>query len=317
MMKLTLLFLSLFSACAVRALPSLKDIPSQDIDLLEDAEEDSEEIDVNSINTYILYTRENPSSGQFLVDGDVESIKASNFKANVNTVVLAHGWLGNEETGMNTAITEAYLNKEDVNVIILDWKPLARRNYVTSVRGVPNVGQALGKFIAFLSSTTGASYSTMHLVGFSLGAHVVGNAGRQLEGKVARITGLDPAGPLWTVNSNKINKGDAQYVENIHTDGNLDYSLGIGMAVGDVDFFPNGGSSQPGCLNTRTCSHNRAWRFFAASITYNHFEGRHCESLTQFMTNRCRGESLNMGSTELHKNGSGRYRLKTGRRYPY
>lgn len=39
-----------------------------------------------------------------------------------------------------------------------------------------------------------ANLDSVHFVGFSLGAHVVGYAGNYLRGKVARVTGLDPAG---------------------------------------------------------------------------------------------------------------------------
>lgn len=76
-----------------------------------------------------------------------------------------------------------------MNIIVLDWSRLAQSNYVTAVAGVPAIGVGLGRFLAFLNSTTGAPFELMHLIGFSLGAHVVGNAGRELDGKVARITG--------------------------------------------------------------------------------------------------------------------------------
>lgn len=57
------------------------------------------------------------------------------------------------------------------------------------MRGVPDVGRGLGQFLAFLNRVTGAPFTSMHLVGFSLGAHLVGNAGRELGGRAARITG--------------------------------------------------------------------------------------------------------------------------------
>lgn len=74
-------------------------------------------------------------------------------------------------------------------MIVVDWERLAGSDYVTASFGVPAVGQGLGKFLAFLNTVTEAPYSSMHLVGFSLGAHVVGNAGKELGGQVARITG--------------------------------------------------------------------------------------------------------------------------------
>lgn len=82
----------------------------------------------------------------------------------------------------------AFLEDNDVNVIVVDWSKLANKNYITAKLGVPDVGTALGQFINWLV-TLGVSYDTVHLVGFSLGAHVVGNAGRETNSRVRRITG--------------------------------------------------------------------------------------------------------------------------------
>lgn len=80
------------------------------------------------------------------------------------------------------------MNTFDVNLIIVNWSRLAIAGYVSAANAVPGVGRHLGRFVAFLNSL-GAPYSTMHLIGFSLGSHVVGNAGRFVGGRVARITG--------------------------------------------------------------------------------------------------------------------------------
>ncbi|XP_063626996.1 pancreatic triacylglycerol lipase-like [Cydia splendana] len=268
-------------------------------------------------NLYQLFTRSNPDSLQTLVINDAQSIHNSNFNPADPTVVIAHGWLSNQETNLNSVIREAYLEKGDYNVIVLDWSRLAISNYITAARGVPAVGRGLGEFLRFLHETTGAPYSSMHLVGFSLGAHLVGNAGRELGGAVARVTGLDPAGPLWYTSSERLGSNDGVYVEAIHTDGGITVGgLGIGSAIADADFFANGGSSQPWCL-TNICNHNRAWRYFAASVTYDHLTGRECSNILQLNLNTCRGQSLNMGNADLTKSGSGSYRVNTARRYPY
>lgn len=73
-------------------------------------------------------------------------------------------------------------------MIVLDWERLANRNYVTAKNGVPAVGRGLGQFISWLVSI-GASYDAMHLVGFSLGGHLIGSAGRETGSRVRRITG--------------------------------------------------------------------------------------------------------------------------------
>ncbi|KOB76966.1 Neutral lipase [Operophtera brumata] len=238
-----------------------------------------------------------------LVMNDANSIRNSNFNANVPTVVIVHGWLSNQNTDINPVIRDAYLGKSDVNVIVLDWRRLAISNYVTAANGVPAVGRGLGQFLAFVSSVNGARLDSIHLVGFSLGAHLVGNAGRELGGRVARVTGLDPAGPLWNYNRDRLNENDGVYVEAIHTDGGYTVGgLGIGTVVANADFFPNGGISQPACL-TNICNHNRAWELFAATVSYNHLIGNLCTSNLQITFNNCRGEALHMGNDNLRKWG--------------
>ncbi|KAJ0175088.1 hypothetical protein K1T71_009229 [Dendrolimus kikuchii] len=275
-----------------------------------------EEIERNPANNeYTLFTRRNQFIGQTLVINNANSITRSNFNANVPTIVIVHGWLSNHNTEPNPSVRRAYLAKSDVNVISVDWRRVAASDYVTAAAGVPGIGRGVGDFLLFLNRVTGAAFTNMHLIGFSLGAHVVGNAGRQIGGRAARITGLDPAGPLWAYNSNRLSPNDGVYVEAIHTDGGYG-GLGIGSAIAQVDFFPNGGNSQPGCL-TSLCNHNRAFELFAATVTYNHLVGQECSSTLQITWNTCRGRSLHMGNDDLRKTGSGMYRLDTGRSYPY
>jgi len=78
-----------------------------------------------------------------------------------------------------------------------------------------------------------ASAADFHLIGFSLGAHVAGFAGKKVQEsgkqlKVGRITGLDPASPGFDFDSPdvRLDKADAKFVDVIHTDTNT--LLGIG-----------------------------------------------------------------------------------------
>lgn len=91
---------------------------------------------------------------------------------------------------MNPLITSAFLAVMDCNVIVVDWRALANSAYNTAAAGVPSVGQHLGNFVNWLFNTAGGNWNQVHFVGFSLGAHVVGNAGRQVSGRAARITGM-------------------------------------------------------------------------------------------------------------------------------
>ncbi|XP_050671079.1 pancreatic triacylglycerol lipase-like isoform X2 [Leptidea sinapis] len=265
-------------------------------------------------NQYWLFTRNNPNNHQLIVNGNANTIWNSNYRANRQTKVVVHGWNSNGNSAINPMITSAFLAVSDVNVIVVDWRGAANGAYTTSVWAVPGVGQFLGNFLTWLVNTTGGNWNNFHLIGFSLGAHVVGNAGRTLGARTPRVTGLDPAGPQWGGNRNALNRGDGTYVECIHTDGGL---LGIMDPIADADFYPNGGrSNQPGCGGS-TCSHSRAYELFASSVRSNRFTGRRCNNLQEARDVRCTGATLMMGNNQLGKRGAGLYGLVTGGSWPF
>ncbi|XP_041975195.1 lipase member H-A-like isoform X2 [Aricia agestis] len=266
-------------------------------------------------NQYWLFTRRNPNNAQILVINNANSVSSSNYNGALPTKVIVHGWNNNGNSPMNPLITQAFLAVGDFNVIVLDWSRLANNPlYSTAAAGVPNVGQHLGNFLIWLFNTAGGNWNNLHLVGFSLGAHVVGNAGRTASGRPGRVTGLDPAGPSWGGNSLALNTNSGVYVESIHTDGGF---LGIMDAISNADFYPNGGKNpQPGCWIS-TCSHGRAPELFASSVRTNHFIGRQCGNIWEAELSTCNGGSLHMGNAVMGKRGSGIYGLRTGSNWPF
>lgn len=125
----------------------------------------------------------------------------------------------------------------------------------------------------------------------SLGAHIAGIAGKNVRrGRINHIIGLDPAGPLFTVNNvaGRLDAGDANYVEVMHTNGQtlLVPGSGIGQPIGHADFFVNGGQWQPGCF-TALCSHGRAVEFYVESIQNNAFWAFECATRNTISANSC------------------------------
>merc|ERR1712121_97489 len=134
----------------------------------------------------------------------------------------------------------------------------------------------------------------MHLVGHSLGAHLVGHAGKVFKDtakrSLGRVTGLDPAGPRFEsgpilsyikeLHTNRISTESASFVDIIHTEGSFSPSTvsvkprsGDLFQLGHFDFYPEGGEAQPGCTNILEdaeafgiCSHMRAVYYYLASI---------------------------------------------------
>ena len=82
-----------------------------------------------------------------------------------------------------------YLKFQDCNFISVDWEKLANApNYHRAVNDVKLVGEATGDLITFLNKF-GTAQEKFHLVGFSLGSHVVGKAASSVAFDITRVTG--------------------------------------------------------------------------------------------------------------------------------
>lgn len=89
-----------------------------------------------------------------------------------------------------------------------------------------------------------------------------------------------------------LSKDDAEYVQVIHTNGG---TLGVLLQSGTVDFYPNGGTQQPGCengmLKQEICSHHRSWQLFHDSIIDPaSFPAIKCASFDDFMNQENGGD---------------------------
>ncbi|CAB3239798.1 unnamed protein product [Arctia plantaginis] len=208
-------------------MPDSEGIP-QLIDLHEPAQDDLVQARSGANNAYWLFTRQNRNNHQVLTHGNINSIRQSNYMSNRPLKVIVHGFISSGNSDINPLLTSAFLDNQDCNVIVVDWSRGARPTYTSAVRIVPSVGQFLGNFLVWLINNAGGNWNNVHLVGFSLGAHVVG---------------LDPAGPQWGLNAVALNRNDGQYVEAIHTNGGR---YGIFDRSADADFYPNGGRLSAG-----------------------------------------------------------------------
>ncbi|XP_074031951.1 lipoprotein lipase [Leptinotarsa decemlineata] len=197
------------------------------------------------------------------------------------TVIFIHGFTEASPGQSGQEIRDAYLSKrENFNVILLDWSELATFPwYQVAVVNVKHVAQRLREFIEIFNDSGEIPIQNLHVIGFSLGCHIAGIAGKLLRKdlRIPRITGLDPALPEFSLKdiSKRLNSNDAEYVDVIHTDSGI---FGFPLSVGHADFYPNGGRAlQPGCQpsylvrqrivdQVLACSHVRAWRLYAESV---------------------------------------------------
>jgi pancreatic triacylglycerol lipase len=104
----------------------------------------------------------------------------------------------------------------------------------------------------------------------------------------------------------------------MHTNG---WTLGFGEPLGQADFFPNYGRSQPGCGVdlTGSCAHGRAPTFFAESLNNNQFIAQRCASFDEVNNGRCTVQSSGhrMGGEPANSGLQGFFYLTTNSNSPF
>lgn len=206
------------------------------------------------VSKFSLRTADTPDDDMcYIVPGIPETIKECNFNPETQTFIVIHGWTvtGMFESWVPKLVSALYDRVPTANVIVVDWLSRANQHYPTSAAYTKLVGRDVAKFVTWIQNELQLPWDRVHLLGYSLGAHVAGIAGDLTNHKISQITGLDPAGPTFehADEQSTLSRGDAQFVDVLHTNtrGSPDRSIGIQRPVGHIDIYPNGGTFQPGC----------------------------------------------------------------------
>ncbi|CAL8110507.1 unnamed protein product [Orchesella dallaii] len=271
----------------------------------EEEEEGLQSNDPNSVAFYLYPSAENTSYEEEIRIGESDSLLESGYSPTKSPIFLIHGFVNNYTCKFSQRVKNAFLEAgygDRYNIIVVDWGALSTPKnqtnlgltplndlaknpfYQAAVKNVPKVGGRISEFIDFLITESYLdSPTSVYLIGFSLGAQVAGTAGYEVKQNmseaIGRITGLDPAGPLYqsqTNNALKLESSDASFVDIIHTNrGQSGYDGNIGHA----DFYPNGGGpNQNDCIDVGNdgwvtsnvagvCAHNRCWVYYIKSLT--------------------------------------------------
>ncbi|XP_032528997.2 pancreatic triacylglycerol lipase-like [Danaus plexippus] len=266
-------------------------------------------------NVYHLFTRENPRVSQPLMPNNVNLLSRSNYKSIRRTIVLIHGWMNSATSNFNSVLLRALLAAEDVNVIVVDWSSGSNSLQYREVNAnAISSGSAVAQFINWLNQNTGSVLAQYHIIGHGVGGHQAGIVGRNLNGQVPYITGLDPALIGWVNNIYRFRPSDALYSEVIHTNYGV---FGYLADLAKVDFYPNGGISMPGC-DSNGCDHERGFQYLAESIASGGFRGRECMNYYAAVLRMCNGpRQLQMGGLEPKTGASGVYFLETNAQPPF
>ncbi|XP_017681798.1 PREDICTED: lipase member H isoform X2 [Lepidothrix coronata] len=204
----------------------------------------------------LLYTRQNPTCAE-----ELHSTASKYLNVTKKTTFIVHGY---RFTGSAPVwipdLLHLLLSAEDMNIILVDWNQGATTLiYNNASRKCKRVAEILKKLIDEML-INGASLGSMHMIGVSLGAHISGFVGQMFGGALGRITGL-----------------------------------GYREALGHIDFYPNGGTDQPGCpltifsgLQYFKCDHQRSVFLFLSSLTRScNITAYPCDSYRNYRNGKC------------------------------
>lgn len=291
------------------------------------------------------------SSGELIDLTNETTLNESHLNSSLPIKVVIHGFGSGGRRPWVTDMVYKLINYEDVNVIVVDWeKGAALPNYVQAAGNTRLVGHKIASLIKSINAKYGLTGNSYHLIGFSLGAHVAGFAGMEIRNSTSvsrswinRITGLDPASPLFEgyEANDRLDPSDAQFVDVIHSngDGVLRGGFGSLQPMGHVDFYPNGGRVQVGCNSVllsalsdiiygkwqSLCNHRRALNFFMDSFEFSkcRFRSFNCDSYENYLKGDCFDCGLNnekcsyMGYLANYSKGRGKMYLTTHEEAPF
>ncbi|CAH0382132.1 unnamed protein product [Bemisia tabaci] len=268
---------------------------------------------------YCLYTRRNADSCELLDHKDPLTMYKSYLVPTHRIYFIAHGFLESGDRPWIKKLTKALLHKGDVNVITVDWGSGSMPPYAQAVANIRLVGRITAHLIQTMRKELGVRVEYCHIIGHSLGGHLAGYVGHALQEqfgvKLGRITGLDPAEPHFsqTAPEVRLDSTDASFVDIIHTDATPFIKGGLGMdePIGHLDFYPNGGESQPGCDQSMSklindekgsffkglrrflnCDHVRSYEYFIETVNTDpqcSFLAVECESWENYLAGNCFG----------------------------
>ncbi|XP_072929530.1 phospholipase A1-like [Epargyreus clarus] len=215
-------------------------------------------------------------------------------------IIYVPGWWNTPTDESSKTLVDALLLKSPL-ILVLDTRLAFCRGYVGSASHVNSLAHRLYRFIKTIHNK-GYPLSSIHLIGFSLGAHVSGITGKLVQNKfkkkLERIIALDPARPCFSKPSQyRLGKHDAAFVQVVHTSAG---ALGLEDPIGHTDVYINGVSvSQPECKDrpiSLECDHAQAWKLFSASIMNERsLMARKCRSWEELNTGTCSGNETMVG----------------------
>uniref|UniRef100_A0A8D0HDE2 Lipase G, endothelial type n=1 Tax=Sphenodon punctatus TaxID=8508 RepID=A0A8D0HDE2_SPHPU len=128
--------------------------------------------------------------GCYLSIGQDKCLEDCKFNVTAKTFFIIHGWTmsGMFERWLGSLVSALQEREKDANVVVVDWLALAHQLYTDAVNYTKVVGKDVAKLLNWLQKKEYFQLENVHIIGYSLGAHVAGYAGNYADGTIGRIT---------------------------------------------------------------------------------------------------------------------------------
>lgn len=269
--------------------------------------------------TFYLYTESNLESPPQVITS--ASVNTTNFNATHPVVFYIFDRKSYLTSDSVIKLRDAYLQHSPTNFIVVDWTYGGDNKFQRAANYTEPVGLAVADLILSLRTTFEGDLS-ITIVGFGLGAHAAGSAGKKVSPKIGTIVGLDPTEHIYDKKRNlfkRLQMTDAISVQVIHTTNKVG---SFKNQLGRSNFYFNYGEKQPGCaLEGDQCCHDRAWIYWAESINSGRgFWAEQCENEKELRLKRCDNPELPlkaMGGYEVDPNAMGLFNVRVNKYPPY
>lgn len=130
-----------------------------------------------------------------------ESLYNSQFNRQHPTKIVVHGFGGGRNLSPSTDMRDAYFSTGNYNIIIVDYGTLVREPCLKQMQWAPRFcAKCIAQLINYLARhPRGLKADSLHLIGYSVGAHISGLVANFLDpeedGKIGRITGRKRRAP--------------------------------------------------------------------------------------------------------------------------
>ncbi|XP_022919476.2 phospholipase A1-like [Onthophagus taurus] len=232
---------------------------------------------------------------------------------------LIHGWQ-DSGTGRTFFFYGPFVQKyilTGANVVCVDWSYYSKQLYGKAAKTLKLTGNLVARMILDMCNKKLLELSQVHVIGHSMGAQTAGFVGKNIQKltngqKLHRITGLDPAGPMFHSQSeyDHLVKTDALLVDTVVTDL-LQYGKKY-PPLGQVNFYIYCGLNE----STIVLNHNMAPFYFALGIDRNDLIGKECKcKASKLQVDTCKEEPVNILGENTNFRKPGNYYLNIDQKY--